>query len=469
MMKEKGTPKKMRFVPVGSPSNPPVKTMFGGLDLSAIAKAAEYISRSHAGQAGEAIPPPTQPESLAQISLSTISTATVIDSFLKMKKNKRLKPASLDTYQKRLEHFNRQFEFLPLDPETIEEYLSQFIGETGRNRLNQQDLLTIFYEHAVRRLGLAKNPLRELERPLISHKQIQVLTLDQVRSLLKTPETPHEKVALDLLVGHGWRQVEVRRILVADVNKIRNNLIFCRGKQRDEDAPILPETADRLRALAAGRPNEEHIFLAEQTRHGTRAPLGEDGMADLITRLFERAQITGFIRHDLRRTFASMINSAGADEYLAMRLLRDNVPMLHRVYISYDIQRLVEGLKKYSPLRQLEEGNASLPAETSPKQPLSDNNGTIPVADSKEKISIPEPPKIVLNTKDSPDSETGVESAFPKAPTLEPKTEGNLDKLTLKTTKMVQNNIDSPVSETGESIEKTLSEREKGLVETGEG
>ncbi len=477
----------MELVAVGRTANPPVKTMFGGLDLSAIAKAAEYISRSQTGQAGEAISPPSQPEPTSQIRLSTISTAKAIESFKRMKNNKCLKKNSVETYGKLLEYFARQYPRLPLDSEPLMAYLDQFDGETHRHKLNNHSALSMLYAHAVDYFGLDKNPMLKIERPLINHKPIKTLNLDKVRLLLQTPQTPYERVALDLLLGHGWRQIEVRRILVSDVQAIESDLILCRGKEREEMAPILPETADRLRTLAAGRPSEEHIFLAEQTRHGVRAPLGDDGMLALIRRLYKRAKISGFTGHDLRRTFATLVVTASKDEYLAMRLLRDSVPVLNGRYIRYPVEFLVKAMQQYSPLRQLEEGKASLPAETSPKPPLSDNTGTTPFPEAKEKTTAPEPPKIVLNTTDSPASETGesveitvsdrknklvetgVESALAVRPAAEPQPEAKKNDLILKTIKFVQNKGPSPVSETGEGLVITPSERENGMVETGEG
>jgi integrase len=261
-----------------------------------------------------------------KIHLSTIPTAAVITSLLKLKKNKRVKEGTLDTYKKRLGQFGQKFDFLPLDADTLMDYLSQFDGETGRHRQNHQDLLNMLYTHAVRRCGLPKNPVAELERPLITHKPIKTLSLEQVRLLVPTPQTPEERLALDLLLGHGWRQIEFRRILAADVESIDNNMILVRGKERLELTPVLPETAERLKGLASGLLPEDHIFRARQTRHGRRAPLGEDGTAQMIDRLFKRAGIEGFNGHDLRRTFATLVNIASGDEYLAMRLIRDSVP-----------------------------------------------------------------------------------------------------------------------------------------------
>ena len=167
-----------------------------------------------------------------------------------------------------------------------------------------------------------------------------------------------------MTLGHGWRQVEVRRILAADVADIRDGLIWIRGKERDEWTPILPETEERLRDLAQGLGPNENVLLSRRVRRGRREPLGEDGMAQLIARLYARAGITGMTGHDLRRTFSTLVADASGDEFLTMRLLRDKVPGQSERYIHYPLSRLLEALERFSPLRligQKETGPGVMP------------------------------------------------------------------------------------------------------------
>jgi integrase len=336
----------------GQAESHPEDPLFSGLNVQELVKTLKPVFQPPTTSSIESSTQPSVPAPSQVTRLSNISTATVIESLLNLKKNKRAKESTIDTYKGRLAQFARKYPFLPLDSETIIDYLSQFGGETGRHRQNHQDLLKMLYDHAVRRFGLAKNPVMELERVLVTKKPIKTLSLDQALSLFKTPQTIMERVALELFLGHGWRQIEVRRVLVADVQAIENGLILCRGKEREELAPILPETAEGLKELSAELKPEDHIFRARQTRHGRRAPLGEDGMSQLIDRLFKRAGINGFKGHDLRRSFSTLVTAACGDDHLAMRLLRDSVPGLTNRYIRYPMELLVEALQKYSPLIQ---------------------------------------------------------------------------------------------------------------------
>ena len=101
-----------------------------------------------------------------EIKYSAVSTSDVVDSILNLKRNKRAKPSTLKTYEKRLRQFQRVFPRLPENSEPIMEYLAQFDGATGRHRRNHQDLLIMLYDHAAKRFGIKRNPMTELERPV---------------------------------------------------------------------------------------------------------------------------------------------------------------------------------------------------------------------------------------------------------------------------------------------------------------
>jgi len=285
------------------------------------------------------------------ISPHRIPTADVITSLIKQKQNKRVKDSSLDTYKKRFNQFGQQFPLLPEKIDPILEYLSHFKGESGQHRRNHQDLLAMLYNHAVRYFNLPENPMENLERPQITRKLIKTLSLNQFRLLIQMPQTLSERVALELLLGHGWRQIEVRRILAVDVAEISDDTILCHGKEREELTPLLPQTQELLKQMAAGLKPGDHLFVSQIARQGKKQPLGEDGMSQLVDRLFKRTGIKGFTGHDLRRTFATMVMVASKDELLTMRLIRDSVPGVSSRYIKFPMGQLVDALKKNSPVR----------------------------------------------------------------------------------------------------------------------
>ncbi len=288
-----------------------------------------------------------------------LQTRNVIDSFLGFKEYKRVKKSTIDTYRKRFNQFERAFPWLPDKIESILDYLNRFDRGTGRNKRNHHEVINMLYKHAVRNFNLHSNPFEVIDRPIVTKRQIRTLSLEQVLAIDTTPNSLTERVCLDLLLGHGWRQIEVRRILVEDVLNIMDGMIWCRGKERDELAPILPDTEQRLRELTQGQNEKKSVILASRTYLGKREPLGEDGISQLVSRLYGRAKITGMTGHDLRRSFATLVRFASGDELLATRLIRDKVPGQNDRYINFPQDKLRDALMQYSPVHLIHQQKTS--------------------------------------------------------------------------------------------------------------
>ena len=45
--------------------------------------------------------------------------------------------------------------------------------------------------------------------------------------MFQTPKSDRDLAALHLLLGHGWRQIEVRRVMAGDVRGVRDGSIWC--------------------------------------------------------------------------------------------------------------------------------------------------------------------------------------------------------------------------------------------------
>ena len=319
---------------------------------------AEEAQKGEWGIQPTVIPPLTGQYTQAD---SSIVTRDVVDSLLKYKRYKRVKEETIDTYQKRLHQFAKRFPTLPLETDVIMGYLDQFTGDTGRHKRNHHDVLNMLYKHAVEHFGVTDNPLDSLDRPTITHKQIRTLSLEEVRNVDAAVCTVTERAVWELTVGHGWRQVEVRRVTAGDVRAISGGLIWCRGKERDEYAPLLPETQQLLEQLAAGLLDGEPVIRSTRLRKGVTQPLGADGIAQLIQRLLGRVGVK-YQGHDLRRTFCTLVTDArNGEESLAMRLARDKVPGQNDRYINTDPVKLRESLIRYSPLsliRQVQTGES---------------------------------------------------------------------------------------------------------------
>jgi len=162
---------------------------------------------------------------------TSVRTKDVVDSLIRHKEFKGVKEGAIKTYKKHLYYFARQSPYLPLETDAIMEYLKQFKGDTGRHKRNQYDRLKMLYDHAIGNFGMLQNPLDGLERPIVTQKQIQTLSLEEACKIDSTVYIITERVVWELTFGHGWRQVEVRRTTAGDVRSIRDGIIWCRGQR----------------------------------------------------------------------------------------------------------------------------------------------------------------------------------------------------------------------------------------------
>lgn len=193
-------------------------------------------------------------------------TAQVIASYDRELVHAGRKPQTLKTYRKVWKRFEAAFSHLPTDRELILDYLGNFNGPSGRNRLNHQDAIHYLFRHAVAMGWLTYDPMHKMKRPNVQEQAPNPMNLGQVKALLKLGMSLREQAAVHLLAGHGWRANEPLEILAGEVRSIKDNWIWCRGKERQESAPVLPETAELLSRMAVGLADEQWIFRGEGGR-----------------------------------------------------------------------------------------------------------------------------------------------------------------------------------------------------------
>ena len=277
-------------------------------------------------------------------------TSEVIESCLKELAHANAKPSTVRTYSKCWDRFAAVFEELPLDRDTIMDYLARFDGASGRYRLNNQDNIHLLYKHALARGWVSGDPMEGMKRPNVKLQQPRSMDLVQVKKLMGLDHTSRELAALHLLVGHGWRQHEVLGIKARDVRSMERGWIWCLGKEREEFAPVLPETAALLLSLIDDLEDDEQVIGSVRGRHER---FGSEGMRAMVKRLLSRAGLTGFTGHNLRDTFATLVERKAGDLTVSMALIRDKVPGVASRYVTRDLPALLES---YSPLRQIEDG-----------------------------------------------------------------------------------------------------------------
>jgi integrase len=274
-------------------------------------------------------------------------TSQVMESKFKELAHANAKPSTVKTYTNCWGRFAEVFEELPLDRDTIMAYLARFDGASGRYRLNNQDNIHLLYKHALERGWTSRDPMNGMKRPNVKLQQPRSLDLVQVKKLMALEHTPRELAVLHLLVGHGWRQHELLEIKARDVRSMERGWIWCYGKEREEFAPILPETAALLLSLIDDLEDDEQVIGSVRGRHER---FGSGGLRVMVKRLLAQAGLTGFTGHNMRDTFATLVERKAGDLTVSMALIRDKVPGVASRYVTRDLPSLLEN---HSPLRQI--------------------------------------------------------------------------------------------------------------------
>jgi len=298
-----------------------------------------------------------------------IDTQAVIDDLFRVKDVLSPPPGmngevpekeSRATWEKKFARIAHEISFLTDDRDTYLNYLAQFKGKTGRHKRNEFDALNMLIKHAVRFFGMKRNPIDGL-RPKVDQEPVQTLDLSQVATLNEAPEDLREKVSLHMLLHHGWRPIEERRITAGDVRRAQDDIILCRGKGATEPICIIPESLTLLREITLDSLRDDQVVLrSRRIRNGGSEPLGEDGLRDLTYRLFGRAGLE-VKPYDLRRTFGTLFREASKDYELTERIMRHKLPGSGSRYIKWPMAELSQALQTYSPLRLIQRGEFDSP------------------------------------------------------------------------------------------------------------
>ena len=171
---------------------------------------------------------------------------------------------------------------------------------------------------------ISANPMKRVEAPRIVHKEIPVLSLEQIRALLATcsskrVEDLRDDAILRLLADTGMRKSELMGLTLDDIDiEHREVRIFGKGRMFRTVA-ISPKTAisiDRYLRTRRKLPNAQTAMLW-LARH---RPLAPSGLVTMLRRRGALAGIPGLHPHQLRHSFAHHWLASGGNETDLMKL-----------------------------------------------------------------------------------------------------------------------------------------------------
>jgi site-specific recombinase XerD len=183
------------------------------------------------------------------------------------------------------------------------------------------------YAWAVRDGLRDDNPMATMRPPTIPEKPVPVVSVEELRRLLKACEGRDFLELRDtalirlMLEPGGMRRAEVVGLRVGDVD-LENDVVVVLGKGRRPRAiPYGHKTGQALTRYLRARMKHQHAKLTDTLWLAQKGALTDNGLAQMLERRCAQAGIPRIKPHQLRHTSADLwLSESGGDETSAMRL-----------------------------------------------------------------------------------------------------------------------------------------------------
>jgi integrase/recombinase XerD len=212
------------------------------------------------------------------------------------------------------------------------------------------------YTYLVKEKLTDRDPTAHLESPKVEKRIPQVLSIEEVESLLYAPDLSEvggirDKAMLELLYASGTRVSELLAINVEELN-LSLGFVRCSSKSRERIIPLGKYAIEFLdsylinsRPRFSKCPGEGALFL---NHHGKR--LSRQGFWKLIKKYADKAKIPLDITpHTLRHSFAAHLLENGADLRSVQEMLGHADISTTQVYTRVTKSRLREVYTKAHP------------------------------------------------------------------------------------------------------------------------
>lgn len=196
----------------------------------------------------------------------------------------------------------------------------------------------------------------ELKAPKIEKKAPEIMTMNEVNTLLEQPngDTPKEirdKAMLELLYATGIRVSELITLKTSDLN-LQMNYIVCNHGAKERIIPFglkarnaLINYIEHSREALVMNNNSEELFV-----NCSGVPMSRQGFWKLIKYYSRKAGITADITpHTLRHSFAAHLVENGADLKSVQEMLGHSDISTTQIYANMNHNHLREVYQKAHP------------------------------------------------------------------------------------------------------------------------
>lgn len=286
----------------------------------------------------------------------SLPIADLLDSFELHLRAKNRSPKTIHSYRLAVDQLtewlgqNRAEQITKSD---IEGFLAHFL-ETRASATARQRYASLkqFFKWATAEGEIPADPMERINPPQVVEQPVPVLTVDQLRALIKACqgnsfEARRDEAIIRLFADTGLRLGEMAGLRVENVDLSLGVAIVLGKGSRFRTVPFGDKTAAALDRYRRQRIRHEDSD-SEWWWLGRKGPLGESGIGQMLKRRAKDAQLNVNLHpHVFRHSFASQWLTAGGNEGDLQRIAGWSSPqMLQRYGKSAADQRAREAYRK---------------------------------------------------------------------------------------------------------------------------
>ncbi|EON73048.1 site-specific tyrosine recombinase XerD [Lysinibacillus sphaericus] len=266
----------------------------------------------------------------------------------------------LENYVRFLQEAEGMSDFGKVERTTILRHLEQLRmqGKTSRTVARHISSIRSFHQFLLREKRTEKDPTVHLEMPTIEQKLPNILSIEEIESLLTAPNRSkpqgvRDVAMLELLYGSGMR---ISELIALDLADIHLTMGFVRVFGKGGKERIIPLGKSALTALSAyldgargqlqGKyPKTDAFFINQRGKRLTR-----QGCWKLMKEHALKAGIQHELTpHTLRHSFATHLVENGADLRAVQEMLGHADISTTQIYTHISKTRLSEVYKQFHP------------------------------------------------------------------------------------------------------------------------
>jgi integrase len=277
---------------------------------------------------------------LERVRRSGITVEQLSAEVLQAKRRDGMSAAYLADLQKRFRHFCRDLGARPIAGITVEE-LDDWLRNlplSPQSRMNYRTVIGVLFGYATKRRIIDHNPVLHTARPRLVDAPPEILTVDELRSLLEAATRTAPDVLPMLAIGAfaGLRDAEIKRLDWHEIDLARGHIEVTASKAKSARrrlVPVQPNLAAWLRPYA-----------------GLTGRVVPAGARKRLVRARKQAGLAKWPVNGLRHSFASYRLAAIHDApRVAMELGHTSPQMLFSTYREVVRPEEAERYWKVSP------------------------------------------------------------------------------------------------------------------------